>query len=87
MGWRLDWAMGERIRCGDCQWKYPEAMLNRMMVNDGYTEPICGICGLERANQISGYRREAFKGRMAEQARQSAINWRKSHPTDAPRVM
>lgn len=79
--------MGERMRCADCQWKYPEALLNRMMVNGEYTQLICAICGLHRANELSGFVREKFSGRMAESARQSAIKWRKNHPADAPRVM
>lgn len=86
MGWRLNQAMGERMRCADCQWKYPDAFLNQMRINESYTEPICGICALERANQLSGVTREAFKSQGAETARQSAIKWRKNHPADAPQV-
>lgn len=87
MGWRLNQAMGDRMRCADCQWKYPEAFLSRMMIDGSYTEPICGICALERANQVTGITRMFFQGERAESNRKSAIKWRKDHPADAPQLM
>lgn len=75
------------MRCADCQWKYPESLLSQMMIQGSYTEPICGICALERANQVTGIRRQFFQGERAETSRKGAIHWRKSHPADAPQVM
>ena len=74
------------MRCGDCKWKYPEAILSAMMVNGQYTKPICGICALERSNAPlqPSLRRKRFNGEMAESNRLSAIEWRRTHPNDAP---
>lgn len=75
------------MRCADCQWKYPDVLLSELMTNEGYTDPICGICALEATNVISGIARKEFRGESAEALRQSAIRWRKNHPYDAPKVM
>lgn len=72
------------MRCADCRWKYPQSILSQMFVNGGYTDPICGICALERMNIVHGIKRESFSGEMAEANRVSAILWRKSHPQDKP---
>lgn len=75
------------MRCADCQWKYPESILDHMMVGGIYTDPICGLCALERANQVSGVKRKFFQGEQAEHNRLSAIRHRKRFPNDAPKVM
>lgn len=72
--------MARQKRCPDCQWDYPESLLNPLMVNGVYTEPICGQCALDRINQIHGGQQAMFQGEMAESARQRALRWRKSHP-------
>lgn len=86
MGWRMSWAMGNRMKCSECLWKYPDAFLNRMNVNGNYTDPICGICALEIANRMTGIKRGFFQGETAETARRAAIKWRKNHPADGPKV-
>jgi hypothetical protein len=72
------------MRCADCKWKYPDSFLNKMYVNGAYTDPICGICALEKSNRASGMKRNKFQGEIAEGARISAVEWRRTHPTDAP---
>lgn len=74
------------MRCADCKWKYPDAILSQMFVNGKYTQPICGICALERTNEVlvQELRRKRFQGQMAESNRVSAVQWRKTHPNDAP---
>jgi len=76
--------MLDRERCEDCKWNYPSDYLSRMFTNGGYTEPICGICALERLNIITRVRRDKFRGELAEANRLNAISWRKSHPKEEP---
>jgi len=70
--------------CPECKWKYPVAILNKLFIMGGHTEPICGICALEAVNKVSGVTRTEFQGKMAEHCRQDAILWRKRHPEHKP---
>lgn len=65
------------MECGDCKVDYPPEILNKMYLSGiGYTKPICGICALERSNQLSGETRTTFHGEPAEEFRQRAVQWR-----------
>lgn len=73
------------LRCHDCQWNYPQELLNRLFVGGdgnggGYTPLICAPCALERTNVLHGIRRASFQGEIAEQMRQDALRWRQTHP-------
>lgn len=72
------------MRCTQCGWKYPNSLLNNMMVSAGYIMDVCGICALAITNEISGVTRESFQGEQAEAARIGAVAWRNSHPADKP---
>ena len=71
-------------KCVDCKWKYPDHYLDKMYMNGSYTDPICGICALERLNVYHGVKLTKFRGEMAEAKRLDAIAWRKNHPKDKP---
>jgi hypothetical protein len=71
--------------CGECKWKYPEHLLNRMFIGgQGYTPPICAICALEITNKVHGANLKEFHGEIAEHMRQLAIQWRKKNKKHKP---
>jgi len=71
-------------KCADCKWNYPDGYTSKMFANGGYTEPICGICALDRMNVVYKGKLTKFRGEMAELNRLNAIAWRKSHMKDKP---
>jgi len=74
------------MKCDTCKWKYPASFLNAMFINGEYTLPVCGICALEKSNQLTSRPRLYFTGTAAELMRRAAIKWRKEHPADAPEI-
>jgi hypothetical protein len=72
------------MRCSDCGWKYPDALLSPAFINGEYTYDICGPCALNAINKETGMNRIMFGGRMAEANRIAALKWRERHPEDAP---
>lgn len=61
------------MKCGICKIDYPDEILSRMYINGAYTAPICGICALEKTNEIHGSTRTAFSGSIAEGNRLAAL--------------
>lgn len=64
--------------CVDCNIEYPSFMVTEFYdgQNQGYT-PLCGICALDRTNQIHYDHRVGFEvGTRAEEQRQMAVAFR-----------
>lgn len=57
-------------KCKTCKVKYPDELL---WIGE------CGICALDRTNQMLGIDRKEFTGTSAEEMRQGAIQWRKDN--------
>ena len=61
-------------QCTNCKRKIPVEFLSPLVTSeDGTTEVVCGVCGLELMNKFAGDNREKFDGEGAEQMRQNAI--------------
>lgn len=65
--------------CANCGIKYPVYILSPLLGSEGYHKCVCGICALELSNEYLGIKRRKFQGEMAEEFRQKAIEWRKTH--------
>lgn len=73
------------MKCNQCQWDYPDELLNNMFIDGGYTKSICGICALELSNEITGVVRERFQGEMAEALRQKALVFKNGNISKRPK--
>lgn len=73
-------------KCTQCNWKYPDELLNPLMTNKGYIPDVCGICALQISNMMMGEKRKTFNGETAEDLRQQAIEWRLKHADKKPKV-
>jgi hypothetical protein len=73
------------MACNRCQWPYPDELLVPIFIGgEGYSQPVCGLCALEMINEALGIHRTEFSGEMAEEKRQEAIRWRRTHPHAQP---
>ena len=76
------------MACTICKLPYPDALLKEFETGRlGADEPaarakVCGICALALSNAVMTHKRTRFDGPAAEELRQQAIRWRRSHGYD-----
>jgi hypothetical protein len=71
-------------RCTECEWDYPEHLLNIITGGIQLDGLYCPICALALTNRIHGINRTKFSGPRAEALRQEAIKWREDCPEANP---